>query len=147
MATNGLKSRRGNRMNRIGSGWIVAILIAGPIWTHPLGAKDGEGVWTVKSSISNRSGEISRFANADCEEFRLGDFRVTGKNIVSEGTHPAIGSIELTGTLEDDGKISSMGNRRASVWVTGRLAGEFGRGRWGETNFGCDGDWSAGRAW
>ena len=133
-------------MNRMGFGWVFAILIAGAGWTEAVGAEDGEVVWAVKSSVSNRSREISQFANADCEDFRLGDFTVAGGKIVSEGTHPAIGNIELTGTLEIDGKISSMGNRRASVWVRGRLSGESGRGSWGESNFGCEGDWSARRS-
>ena len=129
----------------MGSGGMLAILIAGSVWTHPLGAKDGENVWRVRSSISNRSAEISQFANADCEDFRLGDFRVADGKIVSEGTHPAIGSIELTGTLEGNGEIRAMGNRRASVWVRGKLAGDSGLGSWGETNFGCEGNWTAQR--
>ena len=42
-------------MNRMGFGWVFAILIAGAGWTEAVGAEDGEVVWAVKSSVSNRS--------------------------------------------------------------------------------------------
>ncbi len=108
-------------------------------------AKDGETVWVVSSSITERSIEIGRFAGIECEEFQLGDFRVAGKRIVGDGVHPVIGKIELSGTLGNDGTIKSMGNRRASVWIRGRIRDDSASGRWGETNFGCEGDWSAKR--
>ncbi len=109
-------------------------------------AKEGESVWVVRSSISESSVEISQFASIECDAFQLGRFRISDGRIVSEGVHPVIGKIKLTGTLESDGTIKSMGNARASVWINGKITEQSARGKWGETNFGCEGDWSAERA-
>ena len=129
--------------------WLVSLigsLVLGFGIPESSAAQDGKSVWVVRSSITERSIEIGRFAGIECDEFQLGDFTVAGKRIVGEGVHPVIGKIELSGTLGNDGTIKSMGNRRASIWIRGRIREDSASGRWGETNFGCEGDWSAERA-
>ncbi len=109
-------------------------------------AQGAESVWRVSSSVSNRSLEVGRFAGIECDEFQLGNFIVAGERIVADGVHPVTGAMKITGTLGANGTIHSMGNSRTSVWVTGKFMAESAAGRWGETNFGCAGEWSAERA-
>lgn len=108
-------------------------------------ANGADSVWRVSSSVSNRSLEVGRFAGIECDEFQLGDFTVDGKRVVGDGVHPVMGNMKITGTLGDDGTIHSMGNSRASVWIRGKFMADAAAGKWGETNFGCAGDWSAER--